>query len=328
MLSALYAQQADFSNQDYITKQGRIIDSLKKIILENESNKQQLKSQKGSVNKQKLEIDSLNKITNTNAESIKNYKTDSTNRKNEFEKFKKEQKDLKDYEAGMKTHKGLLQSKTDSISDQKKLISTKDSLLVVKNKECEQKAIKEKESGKNEILSIITNTYKNKTFDSLINSSSRLSAQNDLRMLGNSSDIKPILDDLENYFSAKAAFEKKYNPAVINEALQKLKSIAQKSDSRVSNLIEKVENYQTVHEGLIEMLDKIKKLDGKEDVAGMGEVNFQKKHYKILSEITKYIFDYDFNFSDYPYLSDIVLEVIKRKQPNPDADISDLLKKL
>jgi hypothetical protein len=31
---------------------------------------------------------------------------------------------------------------------------------------------------------------------------------------------------------------------------------------------------------------------------------------------------------DYPYLSEVVLEIIKRKRPNPDADISDLLKKI
>ncbi len=48
---------------------------------------------------------------------------------------------------------------------------------------------------------------------------------------------------------------------------------------------------------------------------------------KILSELSKFIFDYNFNFVDYPYFSDIVLDIIKRKQPNPDADIVDLLKK-
>ena len=42
----------------------------------------------------------------------------------------------------------------------------------------------------------------------------------------------------------------------------------------------------------------------------------------------KPFFNYDFKFNDFPYLSDIVLEIFKRKQPNPDADISDLLQKL
>jgi hypothetical protein len=48
----------------------------------------------------------------------------------------------------------------------------------------------------------------------------------------------------------------------------------------------------------------------------------------VLSEISVYIFNYDFNFTYYPYLSNIVLEIIKRKQPDADADISDLLNAL
>ena len=47
-----------------------------------------------------------------------------------------------------------------------------------------------------------------------------------------------------------------------------------------------------------------------------------------MAEISYYIFNYDFNFMDYPYLSVVVLEIIKRKAPNPDAKISDLLQQL
>lgn len=336
MFGCVYAQQDLIKT---VTQQAVEIDSLTKATIAKRDSIMLLKNQNDSIKNaledsikvsKKLQgkIDSLSKVTTAYEESIKKYKADSTNQGNELKDLKKENKDLKEYEAGMKTHKDLLQSKTDSISDLNSTISEKDKQLAAIRQESIQAAIKEKESGKNEILSIITNNYKKLSFDDLIKSTSRLSAQNDLRILGSSSDIKPILDDLENYFSAMVALEKKYDAALIKEAQQKLSSITQKSDSRVGNLIEKVENYQAFHEGLIEMLGKIKKLDDREVVAGMGEVNFQKKHYKILSEITKYIFDYDFNFSDYPYLSDIVLEVIKRKQPNPDADISDLLKKL
>ena len=52
------------------------------------------------------------------------------------------------------------------------------------------------------------------------------------------------------------------------------------------------------------------------------------KYKKILSEISTYIFEYDFNFVDYPYLSDIISQLIKLKRTNPDADINDLIKKL
>jgi hypothetical protein len=41
-----------------------------------------------------------------------------------------------------------------------------------------------------------------------------------------------------------------------------------------------------------------------------------------------YIFDYDLKYEDHPYLFEIVLDIIKRKQSNTDEDITDLLKKL
>ena len=66
----------------------------------------------------------------------------------------------------------------------------------------------------------------------------------------------------------------------------------------------------------------------KEFVKGMDDEIIKSKLNKILSELSTFIFGYNFNFVDYPYLTDIVLEIIKRKQPNPDADINDLLEKI
>ena len=37
---------------------------------------------------------------------------------------------------------------------------------------------------------------------------------------------------------------------------------------------------------------------------------------------------YHFNFTDYPYLSELVLETMKRKQKDANSDISDLVEKL
>ncbi len=96
----------------------------------------------------------------------------------------------------------------------------------------------------------------------------------------------------------------------------------------LSKLKETIGNYQVFNEGLKETLGKIVVLDKAEAVSGMSKEIQRKKFDKILAEISAYIFNYDFNFSNYPYLSDIFLEIIKRKQPNPDADISDLLKRL
>ena len=54
----------------------------------------------------------------------------------------------------------------------------------------------------------------------------------------------------------------------------------------------------------------------------------KNKLIMILDEISLFVFNYDFNLNSYPYLSDVVLEIFKRKQPNPDAEISDLMQKL
>jgi hypothetical protein len=78
----------------------------------------------------------------------------------------------------------------------------------------------------------------------------------------------------------------------------------------------------------MEAIEKIISIDKREVVASMEDEIQKQKFNKILSEISLYIFNYDFNFVDYPYLSDIVLEIMKRKQPNPDADITYLLAKL
>jgi len=92
----------------------------------------------------------------------------------------------------------------------------------------------------------------------------------------------------------------------------------------LDGLKKNLKNYQAFTDGLKESIKKIIELDKNQAVSGMSE-DIQKSK---LNEISQYIFDYDFNLIDYPYLSNIVLEIIKDKQSNPDADISDLLKNL
>jgi hypothetical protein len=61
---------------------------------------------------------------------------------------------------------------------------------------------------------------------------------------------------------------------------------------------------------------------------GMDKTTKQDKLNKIFSILLTFVFDFDLKYNDYPYLFDIVLDVIKRKQSNADEDISDLLKKI
>jgi hypothetical protein len=86
-----------------------------------------------------------------------------------------------------------------------------------------------------------------------------------------------------------------------------------------------------VNNGLIECLKSLIDLDMKGLVmsnSGHDKEVIQLKLNKIQTQISKFIFDFDFNHADYPYLSNVLSKVIKLKVPNPDADISKLLKNI
>jgi predicted nuclease with TOPRIM domain len=174
-------------------------------------------------------------------------------------------------------------------------------------------------------LENIALNYKNKPFDDLIKSTTQLSIRRDMQLVGHNPEIKPILSDLLTYFNAEELLKKKFAAAQIEKARTELNQIQQKSDGLLEKLKNALENYQTFNDGFKEMTEKIVALDNKTLVDAMPENIRKQKFYDILSEISSYIFNYDFNLSEYPYLSDIMLEILNRKQPNPDANISYLL---
>jgi hypothetical protein len=194
-------------------------------------------------------------------------------------------------------------------------------------KQCEQKVLQEKENGKQEALENLVNTYKNKPFDQLIKFSSLESVQRDILLVGDNVQVKLGLNDLLIYLKAKEQLKKKFDADQIKNTQVQLNQITQKS-SLINKLKEDIEKYQIFNKGLSEMLNEIIKMDINFTGEGLDEETRTKKLNKILSEVSSYIFNYNFNFTDYPYLSDIVLEIIKRKQPNTDAIVTDLLNKL
>ena len=161
----------------------------------------------------------------------------------------------------------------------------------------------------------------------MLKSSTKQSVTIDMQLVGNNPELKSTLEDLLKYFNAEHLFLEKfdakqiaYHQNQLNQINPQSKLLAYKKDL--------LENYGSFNDGLKTSIETIIALDKREMVSGMGDAIERQKYIKILSELTSYIFDYDFNFTDYPYLSDIVLEIIKRKQPNSDADITDLLSKL
>lgn len=207
------------------------------------------------------------------------------------------------------------------------LINEKENDIAISKQQCEQKILQEYENGKQQALSTLEETYKNKAFDDLIKATGKESVQRDKSLVGNNDELKLVLNDLLIYFNAKEQLSKRFDAVQIKNKQAQLDQIKQNS-ILVDKLKKDFAYYKIFNNGLIEMLNKIIKIDKEFIVDGMNEETIQLKQNLIFSEISYYIFNYDFNLSDYPYISNIVIEIFKRKQPNADADISDLLMRL
>jgi hypothetical protein len=283
------------------------------------------------VGKQAVVIDSLEKVI-TNDLNTKNLLTDTIN--DLLKKIKSLQIEVSDEKQKVanldknkvKDENDKLRRKVDSLNT---IISEQHQTVLDKDKEITaigQQAQQEKERGKQEALANIVNFY-NKPFDDLIKFSTKESVNRDLRLMVNNAEIKQVLIDLQNYFNVKESLSKKFDTSQITNAQTQLNQIKRKS-ALLDDLKNTVGKYQTINKGLIATINKLVALDNEESVTGMSDEIKKEKFYKIMSEISAYIFNYDFNLTDYPYLSNIVLEIIKRKYPKPDADITDLLEKL
>ncbi|MBA6151525.1 hypothetical protein [Gelidibacter maritimus] len=280
-----------------------------------------------TLQKQAITNDSLIKV-------IKNY--EQSNNENQvtlrhlldtINNLKSDLSKLKNLETEMNELEKFIKLKTDSIFILKSNITDKDVQLITQEQINIQKIKDVKENSKNVMITRVVDNYKNRNFEDLIKSSTLQSILNDKQILGPSKDIEPLLSDLEKYFSITKLFQSTFNNAKIKDAQNQFNQIQLESSS-IDKLRNKVENYQALNDGLKETIEKIMTLDGQESVASMSKETQNKKLSKILIEISYYIFNYDINLLDYPYLSDVMFEIIKRKTPNPDADISDLLKKL
>jgi hypothetical protein len=142
------------------------------------------------------------------------------------------------------------------------------------------------------------------------------------------------LSDLQKYFSAKSLLAEKYNEQNLKNTVTQLGTVKQKYEA-VSDLKKSIEGYKSKNDGLKDMITKINALNDVSDKKSIMAVDADsrlEKRNRINTIINAYIFDYDFNFADYPYLSKILVEIIKTKQRNTDAnankDMGYLLKEL
>lgn len=281
-----------------------------------------------------------------------NLKTDLQNEKNKYDELiRAYKKDTLKLMTNLKDLKKELQNEQEKVTDlnKNKLVVEKDNLLAKvdsmntvisnqiktladKDKQIEtEKAIgitkveTAKNEGKAEAMTSILNSYKNRSFDDLIKFSSRESVNRDLPLLGNNLDVKPILHDLLIFFSAQDLLSEKFDDIRIRNAQIQLNQIKHQS-KLLDTLKEDVEYYKEFNTAFIETINKVANLDNSKSAGG--DSGFQKSKFtEIVTILTDFMYDY-YHYPKYPYLSDKMLEIIKIKKHNADADISDLLIKL
>lgn len=277
--------------------------------------------------KQAVEIDSLTRIFKSEFTNRQNIAKENIRLTDTIKLLRSDLVKLDELRLSKKKNDTILRQLTDSLVLLKTDLLKKDKQITDELKKGETREQEKYEAGKMESISSITNSYKGKTFDQLLTFSTRESAKRDLQIFQNQIEIKQMLTDVEKYFSAKELLDSRFDNQQLMSIEVQLEQIKQKS-TNLDKIKELVSSYKTLNNGLKETLERIKALDNAESVSKMSKDVQKIKFDKILAELSSFIFNYDFNVTDYPYLSDIFLEIFKRKQPNPDADISDLINKL
>ena len=221
----------------------------------------------------------------------------------------------------VKVERDNLQKKSDSlfsrVTELEKTISERDELIKKEKKLCVENSMQEKEKGKQEILKQLILIY-NKPFDELIKSFTKKSVERDLLLVKDNIEVQQKLQNLKKYFDAEQVLSEKYNEQKVKTAQTQITSLD--STAFVNKLTDKLDDYLLCNNGLKTTIDSVLVIDKR--IIANDDYSQEKKLQKILAELAWYFRNYHFNFTDYPYLSDIVLDIIKQKQKDANADIS------
>lgn len=210
-----------------------------------------------------------------------------------------------------------LKDAQENISKQKKLVDEERELF-------NQKASQEKDNGKSEIRNQIIQTY-TKPLDELIINSTIKSVERDMSIVGDKTVVQQKLLSLQIYFNAQQVLNEKFSEQRVTYALNQLKSLEQ--TALVLKLNDKLVKYKLVcYDGLKTTIDKIIEIDKK--FVANDDFTQKEKLKDVMGEIAWFIRNYKFDLMEYPYLSSIVLEVIKLKEKDANSDVSFLKDKL
>lgn len=236
----------------------------------------------------------------------------------------------------IKIERDLLSQRIDSmkmdVEKLKMLVKSQyDTMLLNKAKVKEEVEMAKKEVKEQLIINLASN-YTNKSFDSVIQFSTKESVFRDMKLLGDRSDCMQVLNDLALYFEADDLFRNRYDKKRNSDLLLKLQNIIRES-VLLKSMIYKLSDYEQLSTGLKDCMKIILEYDDPKNknyvvTKQLEEVDKEYKRELIFKEIKSYIVSYGFNFIDYPYLTSIISDIIFYKQNDPDRDIKEFYTKL
>jgi hypothetical protein len=168
---------------------------------------------------------------------------------------------------------------------------------------------------------------KSKTFDfdKLIKSSTKQSVLRHKPLVGQNSEEAKVLEDLLVYFDAEELLAQPFAPQKNASARERLKRIKRQSQA-VGALNDRISKFGTCNDALKKTIDELIKLDGREKAGGVSEI--QKKKFSKISSIVGDYMSKNYEFVNYPFLSNTVFEIMQKKERDADRNIADLRKKL
>lgn len=304
-------------------KDGGLLDKLEQLSVE----KNALKRSCDSLKKvQKVKLDSVSAIvksleTRIKADSMEMIKKLESSRdsvallKADLEKNKK-------YENELSVLKISVSDKEQTIASLNNTIKQKDETIAQEKKNSDMKASQSYEKGKSDAKSLLENIYKSNSIDQIIELSTKGSIERDLKVIDKFSSVYSKLQQALIFFQSAELLNRKYNQSQVSDAKMKLKSI--QGSKKAASLWTLLDDYSSMSDGLYSSIDKINEIDAKERVSGMGDNVKSKKYAKIFGVLSEYVFGYGLKAEEYPYVYNVWIQILNKKQADPDASVKDL----
>lgn len=291
-----------------------VLDNKKEALDEKDEEISRLKVKESAA---ETENKNLNAFSKANEKKLQDLQKSIAILKKDSTKMQKYRNQKLDYEKN-------LQKREAEINDLNAIILERNEALSQVERDKKENFI----NGKREVLGRVKLLYQ-QNLDSLITMTTRESVSRDLDLLlrykreTNDGAVLEVLETLLDYFDAQKLLWERFQKEKVQAAKIKLESFSVKSE-KSQILVQTLSRYEAINSGLREALLKIKEYDEK-NTANSYSIHQRKLKEFIIPEISDFIFNYDFQFKDYPFLTENIMKVIKIKQGDSNADITELI---